>query len=184
MAAKLRGLLIVSCYISPNTNRNFYIGFLDDLESAMLGTNGSIILAGDFNAHSVSWGSRLNSGKGDLLREWTAGRDLRLANCGNVPTCVRPQGSSCVDLTWASADLIGRLIEWKVLEGVETLSDHELISFQVGVDGVPAAARPRPSRASWNLKRMDVTSFHCHLDWSCGFGPLEADLEIANGPAE
>lgn len=184
VAANLRGLLIVSCYISPNTNRNSYIDFLDDLESAMIGTNGSIILAGDFNAHSVLWGSRLNSGKGNLLREWSAGRDLRLANRGNVPTCVRPQGSSCVDLTWASADLIGQIIGWKVLAGVETLSDHELIRFQVGVGGAPAAVRPQPSRVSWNLKRMDVTSFHSHLDWSCGFGPLEADLETANGPAE
>lgn len=182
-AVRCGNLYVVSCYVSPNSDRNYYLGFLEDLESALRGITDKCILACDFNAHSVMWGSRLNSVKEHLLREWTACRDLRLMNCGNAPTCVRPQGDSCVDLTWISADLIGRSLDWMFLEDRETLSDHQMISFRVAMGGTSAPAPSRPIRSRWNLKKMDLVNFHSHLDWTCEFGPLEADLDSANGPA-
>lgn len=60
-----------------------------------------------------------------------AERDLKLCNVGGVPTCVRLQGSSVVDLTWALPSLLGRIIGWHVVAGFESLSDHRYVSFQV-----------------------------------------------------
>lgn len=180
-AVRCGDFYVISCYVSPNSDRNYYLGFLEDLESALLGIANRCILAGDFNAHSVLWGSRLNSVKGDLLREWIACRDLRLMNYGNIPTCVRPQGSSCVDLTWISADLVGRTLDWMVLEDRETIrpSDDQL----PGGDGLRSWSGSIPTSSLKVESKKDGLSFHSHLDWTCEFGPSEADLDSANGPA-
>lgn len=146
-AVRFGDLFVVSCYVSPNSDRNHFLGFLEDLEFALLAIDNRCILAGDFNAHSVLWGSRMNSMKGHLLREWIACRDLRLANSGNAPTCVRPQGESCIDLTWMSADLVGQVLDWSVLEDRETLSDHQMIGFRVATGGAPVSAPLRYPRS-------------------------------------
>lgn len=67
-----------------------YRSFLDELTAIIASVRDrDIILAGDFNAHSWYWGSVSSSTKGELLVNWAAGFDLRLANVGDTPTCVR-----------------------------------------------------------------------------------------------
>jgi len=61
-----------------------------------------VFLAGDFNAHSALWGSRRGNRRGGIVKDWTAQLGLVLLNRGLVSTCVRPQGESIVDLTWAT----------------------------------------------------------------------------------
>lgn len=42
--------------------------------------------------------------------------DMMLANEGNVPTCVRTQGESVVDLVWITADLREKVQGWRVMD--------------------------------------------------------------------
>ncbi|EFN65109.1 hypothetical protein EAG_13721, partial [Camponotus floridanus] len=71
----------------------------------------------DFNAKSPLWGANSLDGRGVLLSGWAAERDLRIVNVGNIPTCVRPQGgTSIVDLTWSSPDILLLIDEWRVME--------------------------------------------------------------------
>jgi hypothetical protein len=58
------------------------------------------------------------------VTDWTAGLGLLLANKGTTSTCVAWRGSPAVDVTWATSELYPRIREWRVTEGVETLSDH------------------------------------------------------------
>jgi len=91
---------------------------------------GKILICGDFNARSISWGCRTGNRRGILLEEWMGELDLGIINIGNTPTCVRPQGTSVVDLTIGSSWVVSRVKEWKV-EDMETLSDHLYIVFEI-----------------------------------------------------
>lgn len=85
-------------------------------------------------------------------KDWAAECDLRIVNIGSVPTCVRPQGFSVIDLTWSTPDLIHEITNWYVAEDTETLSDHKYIRFQIGNDSCqPRSCSKKPLR--WNQIR-------------------------------
>lgn len=93
-------IYIGSVYISPNIRVSRFEEVIEDLSGAMSSLNGPFLICGDFNSRSVSWGSPSTDRRGELLERWAATFDLSLANGVGVYTCVRPQGSSVVDLTW------------------------------------------------------------------------------------
>lgn len=99
VAARMNGLILVSCYITPRSSREHYQRFLDDLGDLISAHDSSrIIIAGDFNARSPAWNPGVTHNfKGTLLEEWAAEKDLRLINEGETPTCVNPRGFSVVD---------------------------------------------------------------------------------------
>lgn len=111
-------LYIVSAYISPNAPIAAYSLFLDDLTDICAQRSRDLIVCGDFNAHAISWGSPSTDSRGHLVEEWAAQLDLRLANTGSCPTCVHPQGSSIIDLTWVSPSLLRRVREWRVRQDI------------------------------------------------------------------
>lgn len=121
VVARFRDISVASCYLSPNANINAFSGFLDNLNSALNPIAGSLLACGDFNAHSILWGSLSIDRRGELVERWSAALDVRLLNIGEAYTCLRPQGCSIVDLSWASPGLLERVESWSVLEGVETL---------------------------------------------------------------
>ncbi|KMQ87712.1 reverse transcriptase [Lasius niger] len=102
---------------------------LDELSLVLSNRVDKLIIGGDFNAKVCLWGASHTDGRGRLISIWAAERDLRVANTGNKPTCVRVQGSSIVDLTWVSSDILPFTSNWQVEEEVESLSDHLFISF-------------------------------------------------------
>lgn len=115
---------LVSVYISPNSTREEFLEFLDDLSDEVRRLNGrKVIVCGDFNSKSIAWGSPRTDRRGKMVEEWAAEVDMRLVNTGLEPTCIRAQGESYIDLTWASPDMMGKIRDWQVLKH-ETLSDH------------------------------------------------------------
>lgn len=155
VAVRCGPVIFTSVYISPNVDIGTYRTFLDELDDLIDFINGAgMILCGDFNSHAAMWGSRLTNARGILLENWAAGHDLRLINRGTMPTCVRPQGDSIIDLTWVSTDLIRYISGWSVRLDMESLSDHQCITFGIGgplsrkIGGFPS---PYPR---WNLNRM------------------------------
>lgn len=77
------------------------------------------------------WGSAAFNWRGRLLEDWIAERDLCVVNIGSTPTCVRPQGSSVIDITISSPELFSRIVSWKVLEEVTSLSDHCYVYYEI-----------------------------------------------------
>jgi len=98
--AKYKDLFVISVYISPNENDRDFNVTLDRLSTAIRGFGGNCIVAGDYNAKSLLWGSPRTSWRGSVLERWAAELDLRIVNVGNEPTCVRTKGASIIDLTW------------------------------------------------------------------------------------
>lgn len=54
---QIKGIRIYSCYCSPNTGIVNFTDFVMRLENSIRTSKVPILVAGDFNAHSPSWGS-------------------------------------------------------------------------------------------------------------------------------
>ncbi|EFN60834.1 hypothetical protein EAG_00376, partial [Camponotus floridanus] len=130
-------IILISCYSSPNASLKEFQDMLNEISLIILKEKSNIILCGDFNAKSHMWSSKIEDRRGKELIELANMLDLRLVNVGSVPTCVRTQGSSIVDTTWSSADMISKVSRWRVEEDEISLSDHRYITFEV-TQGNPA----------------------------------------------
>lgn len=156
--------LIVSIYFSPNLNLREFDAFLTDLSMTLASRADKVIVAGDFNAKSNLWGSDITNQRGLQVIRWAAERDLRIVNTGDTPTCVRPQGTSIIDLTWSSPDLLPMINNWQIREDMEWLSDHVGICFDICTNR-PGLPPSRGINRRWNLKKFDRDFFRAALIW-------------------
>lgn len=132
LLVKMRGVAIVGVYFSPNRCLAEFEQFLVEIGALVAEVHPTpVVVAGDFNAHSRAWGSPITDDRGVVLEDWALSTGVVLLNRGTVQTLVRPQGSSIVDLSFVSPALARRVGDWRVVEGVETLSDHRYIQFSV-----------------------------------------------------
>lgn len=171
VTVKCGDVYITSCYVSPNVDIYRFQDFLDELSDTIRDLSGKMIVCGDFNAKSVLWGSPDTNIRGEYVEEWAAAHDLRIANIGNSPTCVRSQGESIVDLTWVTPEAVELVENWSVRNDVETLSDHVYITFSVG-SRLRRGGSNGPIRR-WNLKKLDKPAFDLSLCWTCYNDPNE-----------
>lgn len=106
MAVKVQNNVYYVCYVLPRKTMEEFEEFLQSLGDSLV-TNGnrSIIIAGDFNAKHVTWGSRINNARGNILLDWLAQHNLVIINEGVEPTCVREIGQSVINLMFCSEDL-------------------------------------------------------------------------------
>ena len=71
-------------------------------------TNG-IILTGDFNARHTAWGDQLNNAYGRALLDQLDASKFSIYT-SSTPTFLSSNGSSCIDLTIVSHDLIDKIV--------------------------------------------------------------------------
>ncbi|XP_039762050.1 uncharacterized protein LOC120635182, partial [Pararge aegeria] len=159
VAAFIRDVLVVGAYFSPNRALVEFEQFLVEI-GALIGRSRPcrVLVVGDLNAKSTAWGSPATDARGEALEEWAVLTGLEVLNRGSVHTCVRQQGGSIVDVTFADSILARRVSGWEVLQDEETLSDHRYIRFEVS--SIPAAirrvSRPLPGDSPrWAVKRLD-----------------------------
>ncbi|XP_026320688.1 uncharacterized protein LOC113230814 [Hyposmocoma kahamanoa] len=88
---------------------------------------------------------------------WAAALGLVVLNRGHANTCVRRNGGSIVDITFATPSLAARVSGWQVLEDEETLSDHKYIRMRVSHAPPATASNTAPGRGfpKWALTRLD-----------------------------
>lgn len=146
-------LHVYSCYFSTNADFEDYTRSIDRLRDVVaLYSGNDIILAGDFNAKAVEWGSALTDSRGVVLSEMAASIDVFPANTGSKWTMRRWNEGSVVDVTFVTASLLRRVSDWQVLED-ETLSDHLYISYNV-VDHVDENWHCMRTRG-WVVRKLD-----------------------------
>ena len=158
VAVQWGSLVVVGCYVSPNCTLAVFEGYLDEVRDCVRRyLPRPVIVLGDFNARSRAWGDARDDIRGETVLEWSAGLDLRLQNRGSVSTCVRWQGESIVDLTWATPAAARIVSGWRVAEEAETLSDHRHIIFDVAIHPPGSDSRRRRSSPPrrWSVKRLD-----------------------------
>ncbi|KAL0882561.1 hypothetical protein ABMA27_001015 [Loxostege sticticalis] len=152
-------MLLAGVYCPPNDGIAALEASLNRLSADLQRSTLPALVAGDFNAKSTAWGARLTDRRGEKLLEWATSHGLTILNRGTTPTCVRPQGSSRVDITFAHPVVAARTSGWEVLVEAESLSDHRYIRFDISASGSPS---PRPSVRTatspfprWRLKALD-----------------------------
>ena len=161
VVAKWGEMSVVGLYVSPNAPISSLQRTLDSIRdwTAPL-MKQDLIVMGDFNAKSTLWGSPRTNPREEAVEEWAAELDLQLLNDGRENTCVRWQGESKIDLTWASPSAARKVRQWQVETETETLSDHRYILISLE-DERSRRNLPRrnqeedPSRPRWAIKRMD-----------------------------
>lgn len=169
--------MIISVYTSPSIGLVEFNVLLDELSGTISSRVNKILLAGDFNAKASARGSRSTDQGGRLLTKWAAERDLRIANVGQVSTCVSTQGSSIIDLTWVSPDLLSLIKAWRVREELESLSDHCYISFEVDTSR-PRLPSNRTCLRKWNTKKFDKDLFQGSLISRGGNPTMEDPINV------
>ena len=163
VAVEWDGMAVVGVYVSPNSGLVAFEDFLDGIDECVRRCLPRQDL-GDFNAHSSQRGNTRSDARGRSLSDWATGLGLLLVNRGSASTCVKWRGSSVIDVTWATTETYRRISNWRVAEGVETLSDHLYILMEVAHHETTSAAiqassprganrlRPPPR---WRLKERD-----------------------------
>jgi hypothetical protein len=124
---------IYNTYISPNkcTPQEFE-RHLEDIGQDMrrLTKEKSIIITGDFNAKHPIWGGNVKNKKGEILLDWAYSLNMNILNDGLKPTCIRPNGTSYIDITLVCDKIMWRNPTWKVLEE-ESMSDHRFTGTKI-----------------------------------------------------
>ncbi|XP_073963049.1 uncharacterized protein [Choristoneura fumiferana] len=161
VAAKWGKTVVIAVYFSPNRPLPDFEAYLEGLGRVVRrSAPAPTIVLGDLNAKSEAWGSPHTDTRGATLRDWTAAMGLEVLNQGDANTCVRRQGGSIVDITFATPAIAQRIIGWRVLEDVETLSDHLYIRMRVSAqtqqsEPPPGRARNRLRFPRWVISQFD-----------------------------
>jgi len=157
VAARWGQWLVVGVYLPPRLKLPEVEGRLDDIQACVERyRQWPALVAGDFNAHSVKWGSRLTNAKGIAVENWAARLGLILLNRGSESTCVRPQGESVIDLTWAAPGVATKVTKWQLVTWVNPDSDHYYIQVDLGFTRQQVLKRRRPRPPRWSLRALDV----------------------------
>lgn len=184
VAAVWGDLALVGVYFSPNRPLQAFEDFLEGL-AAVVGRMAprQVSVLGDLNAKSETWGNSATDARGRALEAWAASSGLSLLNRGSVQTCVRRQGGSIVDVTFASPVLAARVENWRV-DMVETLSDHRYIRFEISTqsrrgNSTSSGRSPFPRWALTRLDREAAKEAAFLQDWLSPPAVLDLDVDAA-----
>lgn len=85
---------------------------------------------------------------------------------GTIATCVRPQGESIVDLSFATPSIHNKIKYWMVNVIDETLSDHRYIEYQIEMKESSEYQRKREHYKRRKWKNMDDELLREAVEWS------------------
>jgi len=148
---------------------------------------GSTVLAGDFNAHSIRWDPRCQVQRDAAFWEDVIDENrLQIGNNGEAThhrTRERHEGESVIDLTLANRPIT----KWSILADDHTTgSDHEVIEWEVEVDRQEEAGLERV--VGWNIAptteedakaaemlQTELAKERAHLDAECTADEVEQE---------
>ncbi|CAK9811752.1 Retrovirus-related Pol polyprotein from type-1 retrotransposable element R1 (Fragment) [Anthophora quadrimaculata] len=121
-------------------------------------TDQRIVITVDANAKSSTWYSDTTDDKGKAIEEFALANKLYILNRnGQPPTYMGPSGTSNIDLTLVSENMLNIVTDWHV--SVEnTTSDHNLIIFECAIRD--QKNRKWMKNDGYNIKRACWDKFH------------------------
>ena len=123
------------------------------------------IVCGDFNAHHPWWNSKINHPiRADTLVDWIHQQNCDLLNTQDQHTYIShsQRSSSVLNLTFATAGLYQRVLDWHIDESAATGSDHEVILFKIATEHLQMVETP--FGAPFNLQKADWKLFQNTLE--------------------
>ncbi|XP_054746074.1 uncharacterized protein LOC129250474 [Anastrepha obliqua] len=129
---KLDSVYCVSCYAPPRWPLETFARMMTVLELELRGKR-PILVTGEYNAWSRTWGSMHTSPRGRLVEETFAAMDLVLRNTPRIFTFDSCRGRSIIDLAFADRVTANRA-KWRIEKFIHTQSDHLAIIIEIQED--------------------------------------------------
>ncbi|XP_070144861.1 uncharacterized protein [Drosophila kikkawai] len=139
--AKCQATTIYSCYLPPSMHIDAFKDVIQEIAQDARGRS-PVIIAGDFNAWSTTWGSTATTQRGTALLDALATLDVCLLNDGGKCTYSKAGRESIIDLTFASPELT-RSVYWEVTD-LLTYSDHAAIVIKTS-HSLPSLPNRQPA---------------------------------------
>jgi len=160
-----RGIQVYSCYNSRNDTEENFDTFLGDLEHSLRSIDHgiNILMGGDFNAWSYEWGSSENDARGERIANLAASLDLLPANTGRITTYRRRNAESVIDVTFTRLRAPAIVKHWRVLEGVNSESDHLYIEFKYE-EHMADEHIESLRRSGWAIRKLDEDALSRYID--------------------
>lgn len=152
----VNGVHFFSCYLPPSLSMEEYRLRLDDIVREARNLR-PVVIAGDFNAWAVEWGSAYTNQRGESLLDAFATLEVVLLNCGQIDTFSRNGRSSKIDLTFIS-DTLATTSNWTVSD-VYTHSDHRAIIFDIQERAAVNPITAAPPNPLWRDSTFDEETF-------------------------
>ncbi|KAM8707458.1 hypothetical protein ACLKA7_011527 [Drosophila subpalustris] len=157
---------VMSCYLTPSDAIAEFETKLDSIEDCARGIGEPLVIAGDFNARAVEWGSSSTDSRGRRILDFASRLGLVVANSGTSTTFRRPGCMATTpDITLVSERLAGALRNWTVLEDY-TGSDHQYIEYSIELTSRPEPSNIRRGTRKWKSERLDIPALLTTLDSS------------------
>ncbi|XP_076764844.1 uncharacterized protein LOC143431791 [Xylocopa sonorina] len=149
--------VVIGIYAPPSWSLQNFDQLLDDV-GGVVRRHAHLLtfVLGDFNAHSTLWRSTRTNQRGHSTMDWAASTNLKLLNQGSASTCVRQQGESKIDLSFANGAAARRVKKW-IVDTAETLSDH--LYIRISVSKIQERRTATKNQNKWSLRRMDDDLF-------------------------
>ncbi|XP_018359887.1 PREDICTED: uncharacterized protein LOC108759090 [Trachymyrmex cornetzi] len=152
-------MLIVGVYLPPSLSIPQCEEALEELERwAIRHMDRPMIIGGDHNAKSPMWNSRSTNPRGILVVEWASAMGTCCLNKGHKSTCIRINGESIVDITFANPIAARRVINWTVSKR-ESKGDHRYIELSMSPTGQQLHRRKLPRAQRWATKKLNEDVF-------------------------
>ncbi|XP_026331273.1 uncharacterized protein LOC113238652 [Hyposmocoma kahamanoa] len=124
-----------------------------------------LVIGGDANAKNTWWGAQKTDKRGEEMLGVLDSMEMQILNYGVIPTFDTIRGgkrySSHVDITACTTDLLDRVDDWRVDEGL-TSSDHNGIAFNINIQKSKGISISRTTR-QYNTRKANWTEFHVKL---------------------
>jgi hypothetical protein len=115
------------------------------------------IIAIDTNASSPTWGAAKTCKRGEILQQWLASTNLYVLNqIPHPPSFQQSTGSSFIDATICSSNMLQYVHSWKPLRREHFLSGHTAFTFTMDSN---------TSELTHSTPRHEETSPLWHLDF-------------------
>ena len=109
------------------------------------------------------WGSKKTNHRGRTLLEAFAILELEIANIEAMPTYIKGEKSSIVDLTFVDPTLSREGSYWQVSDRY-TSSDHRALTYQLHLTSSTANMTRMSKREKWAPATFDRETFLCFLE--------------------
>ena len=171
---------IASVYMRQMEDVGETLSKLDKLTELTLGKN--LIIGGDTNATSITWGASATNSRGEAVEEFIAQHGFAIINGLDQPSTFSTiRASSYIDVTLAKGEIKNRIKNWSVKEH-RTSSDHNAITYTIipyTTPRVTTLQMTNPSR--FNTRRINTRTLHTaltsHIPHLTGL-PLNTSEEI------
>ena len=137
-------ITVVNVYCSPEKELNLF---------SLPTTDENLVILGDFNSHSPSWGYEEMNTRGEQVEDWMIEKNLLLINKPSDPPTFWSRTwkkSTCPDLAFATENL-EKIAERTVSDQLGS-SDHRPVILKIHKEG---CARSFCKEPSWNYKRAN-----------------------------